>query len=180
MKSLNFAQKLFLILLAINIYSDDLDLGDDFSTGETVTAEKFNSKFNKLETVSRLVKDSDLIGTWTCKSVRFRSTTGYTQYTGGFGYYLDGSITFSQNDTESSLTSPKNWSATARLILDNETTSGTYSLFANMLGITESSDDAYTGGTIAEIDLTSDDQLRFIWRREGGGYTPQRIILCDK
>lgn len=173
-------KKLLLLLLTTTIYADDLDLGDDFSTGETVTAEKFNSKFNELEKVSRLVKDSDLIGTWTCKSVRFRSTTGYTLYSGGFGYYLDGSITFSESDGESSLTSPKNWSATARLILDNETTTGTYSLFANMLGITESSDTSYTGGTIAEIDLTSDDQLRFIWRREGGGYAPQRIILCNK
>ena len=173
-------KKILLLLLSTSLYADDLDLGDDFSAGEIVTAEKFNSKFNELEKVSRLVKDSDLIGTWTCKSVRFRSTTGYTQYSGGFGYYLDGSITFSENDDESSLTSPKNWSATARLILDNETTTGTYSLFANMLGITESSDTSYTGGTIAEIDLTSDDQLRFIWRREGGGYGPQRIILCNK
>jgi hypothetical protein len=178
-------KKLLLLLLTTTIYADDLDLGDDFSTGETVTAEKFNSKFNKLETISRLVKDSDLIGTWSCKSVRF-STSGfsgsesYTQYSGGFAYYLDGLITFSQNDTESSLTSPKSWTAPARLILDNDTTSGTYSLFANMLGITEISDTSSTSGAIAEIDLTSDDQLRIIWRREGGGYAPQRIILCDK
>jgi hypothetical protein len=178
-------KKLLLLLLTTTIYADDLDLGDDFSTGETVTAEKFNSKFNKLETVSRLVKDSDLIGTWSCKSVRF-STSGfggssfYTQFSGGFAYYLDGTITFSQNDAESSLTSPKSWTATARLILDNDTTSGTYSLFANMLGITEISDTSSTSGAIAEIDLTSDDQLRIIWRREGGGYAPQRIILCDK
>lgn len=185
MKSLKFAQKLFLILLAINIYSDDLDLGDDFSTGEIVTAEKFNSKFDKLKTVTRLVKDSDLIGTWSCKSVRFSSSgfggsSFYTQFSGGFAYYLDGTITFSQNDDESSLTSPKSWTATARLLIDSDTTSGTYSLFANMLGVTESSDASYTGGTIAEIDLTSDDQLRFVWRREGGGYAPQRIILCNK
>lgn len=178
-------KKLLLLLLTTTIYADDLDLGDDFSTGEIVTAEKFNSKFNKLETVSRLVKDSDLIGTWSCKSVRF-STSGfggssfYTQFSGGFAYYLDGTITFSQNDAESSLTSPKSWTATARLILDNDTTSGTYSLFANMLGITEISDTSSTSGAIAEIDLTSDDQLRIIWRREGGGYAPQRIILCDK
>ena len=167
-------------ILSIAILADDLDLGADFSAGDTISASEFNSKFNMLEKTSRLVKDSDLIGTWNCKSVRFRSATGYTQYTGGFAYYLDGSITFSQNDTESSLTSPKNWSATARLILDNTTTSGTYSLFANMVGITEISDTSSTGGAIAEADLTSDDQLRFIWRREGGGYGPQRLILCDK
>ena len=167
-------------ILSITILADDLDLGADFSAGDTISASEFNAKFNMLEKTSRLVKDSDLIGTWNCKSVRFRSTTGYTQYTGGFAYYLDGSITFSQNDTESSLTSPKNWSATARLILDNTTTSGTYSLFANMVGITEISDTSSTGGTIAEVDLTSDDQLRFIWRREGGSYGPQRLILCDK
>jgi len=167
-------------ILSTALLANDLDLGADFSAGDTISASEFNSKFNMLEKTSRLVKDSDLIGTWNCKSVRFRSTTGYTQYAGGFAYYLDGYIEFSQNDTESSLTSPKNWSGTARLILDNETTSGTYSLFANMLGVTESSDNTYTGGTIAEIDLTSDDQLRFIWRREGGGYAPQRIILCDK
>lgn len=172
-------------MLAINIYSDDFDWGDDFLTGEMVTAEKFNSKFDKLKTVTRLVKDSDLIGTWSCKSVRFSSSgfggsSFYTQFSGGFAYYLGGTITFSQNEADSSLTSPKSWTATARLLIDSDTTSGTYSLFANMLGVTESSDTSYTGGTIAEIDLTSDDQLRFVWRREGGGYALQRIILCNK
>ena len=99
-------KKLLLLLLTTTIYADDFDLGDDFSTGETVTAEKFNSKFNKLETISRLVKDSDLIGTWTCRSVLSSESTPFTQFNGGFMWYLDGSITFSESNQNPSVSSP--------------------------------------------------------------------------
>ena len=91
-------KKLLLLLLTTTIYADDLDLGDDFSTGETVTAEKFNSKFNKLETVSRLVKDSDLIGTWKCRSILNYESSPFKQFDGGFLWYLDGVITFSKSN----------------------------------------------------------------------------------
>ena len=120
---------IFLILFSVALYADDLDLGDDFVAGEVVKAEDFNTKFNKLETVSRLVKDSDLIGSWTCKSVTHRENFPFTQFAGGFIWYLDGNITFSETDQNPSTTSPKNWSSDVEMIYDSNSFSGTYTLF---------------------------------------------------
>jgi len=171
-------KKLLLLLLTTTIYADDLDLGDDFSTGETVTAEKFNSKFNKLETVSRLVKDSDLIGTWTCRSVLSRESTPFTQFNGGFMWYLDGNITFSESNQNPSVSSPKSWSGDIEMLYDSNTTSGTYSLFAGYIFFRLGSDSQ--AGDIMQVDLTSEDQLRITWIKEGGGASNVRASLCNK
>ena len=42
-------KKLFLLLLTISSYADDLDLGDDFVAGEVVKAADFNTKFSLIE-----------------------------------------------------------------------------------------------------------------------------------
>ena len=120
-------------ILSIAILADDLDLGADFSAGDTVSASEFNSKFNMLEKTSRLVKDSDLIGTWNCRSVHHYENNPFTQFDGGFLYYLDGDITFSESNQDPSVTSPKSWSSDLEMIYDSNETSGTYSLFANIL-----------------------------------------------
>ena len=176
-------KKLLLLLLTTTIYADDLDLGDDFSTGETVTAEKFNSKFNKLETVNRLVKDSDLIGTWNCRSVTYRENYPFTQFSGGFLWYLDGEITFSETDQNSSTLSPKNWSSGVEMIYDDNLSSGIYSLFANMLITTlvDNSGNNENSGEILEVDLMSENQIRLIRRKQGGGADIDMFVsLCNK
>ena len=172
-------KKLLLLLLTTTIYADDLDLGDDFSTGETVTAEKFNSKFNKLETVSRLVKDSDLIGTWNCRSVTHRENFPFTQFSGGFMWYIDGNITFSETDQNPSTTSPKNWSSDVEMIYDSNSSSGTYTLFANMLIMNLGNDE--NGGEVLEVDLMSENQIRIVRIRKGGSTDiDMSVSLCNK
>ncbi|MDA9307177.1 hypothetical protein N9Q82_04220 [Gammaproteobacteria bacterium] len=164
--------------LSIIILADDLDLGADFSAGGTITASEFNSKFNMLEKTSRLVKDSDLIGTWNCRSVHHYENSPFTQFDGGFLYYLDGDITFSESNQDPSVTSPKSWSSDLEMIYDSNETSGTYSLFANIL-ITRVGDSSDINGELAEIDFTSEDQLRFKWR-SGGGSLTVNYSLCNK
>jgi len=171
-------KKLLLLLLTTTIYADDLDLGDDFSTGETVTAEKFNSKFNELEKVSRLVKDSDLIGTWNCKSILNYESTPFTQFDGGFLWYLDGSITFSESNQNPSVSSPKNWSGDLEMLYDSNTTSGTYSLFAGYIFF-RLAGDSHSRETM-QVDLTSDNQMRMTLIEPGGGSTLVTASLCDK
>ena len=166
-------------ILSIAILADDLDLGADFSAGDTISASEFNSKFNMLEKTSRLVKDSDLIGTWNCKSIHYRENSPFTQFDGGFMYYLDGDITFSESNQDASVTSPKSWSSDLEMVYDSNDTSGTYSLFANLL-IMRVGDSSGNDGEIAEIDFTSEDQLRFIWRKAGGGNLTVNASLCNK
>ena len=42
-------QKYLLIFLFPFLHADDLDLGSDFSAGDTVSASAFNSRFNEIE-----------------------------------------------------------------------------------------------------------------------------------
>ena len=65
------------------------------------------------------------------------------------------------------------------MIYDSNDTSGTYSLFANLL-IMRVGDSSGNDGEIAEIDFTSEDQLRFIWRKAGGGNLTVNASLCNK
>ena len=173
-------RKIFLILLTTTIYAEDLDLGDDFSPGDKVTAEKLNSKFGKIEKVIGMPKDEDLIGTWQCRSVHFRQESPFTQYSGGFVYYLDGQITFSESNSSSSLTSPKSWSGNiAEMLFDRNDLSGTYSLFANLIAFRIGSETT-NSGAVFEANLTSEDQLLLKRLREGGGSLPVVASLCNK
>jgi hypothetical protein len=64
----NFMKKYLYLccILSTAILADDLDLGADFSAGDTITASEFNSKFNKIENTLAIIQDSDLLGTWNC------------------------------------------------------------------------------------------------------------------
>lgn len=167
-----------LTVFSIFVISDDLDLGADFQPGDKITASEFNTKFNMLEKTSRLVKDSDLIGTWNCRSVYPFENSPYTQFDGGFLWYLDGDISFSESDQNPSVTSPKTWSSDLEVIFDSNTTSGTYSLFAGYIFFRLGSDSL--SGELIEIDLTSEDQFRLLWRKGGGGSDFMRASLCNK
>ena len=171
---------LLLFLFSFSLSADDLDLGDDFVAGTVVKAADFNTKFNKLETVTRLVKDSDLIGSWTCRSVTHRENFPFTQFSGGFMWYLDGNITFSETDQNPSTTSPKNWSSDVEMIYDSNSSSGTYSLFANML-ITTLGEGGSNDGEVLEVDLMSENQIRLLRRKKGGGSDVDMFVsLCNK
>ena len=52
-----------------SVQADDLKVADDFESGDLVSAETFNQIFDTLEKINRTVKDSDLVGVWSCSSL---------------------------------------------------------------------------------------------------------------
>ena len=75
------------------LFSDDLQVSEDFKEGDIVSAETFNQIFDVIEKVNRTITDEDLLGTWTCSAVvasdSSRSSSGWTDK--GFAYILNDS-----------------------------------------------------------------------------------------
>ena len=117
--------KLFLLtLLFSSICYADIDIGEDFEAGDLVSAEEFNLKFGKLKMVLGEVKDADLLGSWDCTSYKLTDDT-----TNGYFEASTGRLILSESDSESSLTSPKNWLMdTADIIHGDGYLEGTYTL----------------------------------------------------
>lgn len=129
--------------------NSDVDLGEDFAAGDLVTADAFNTKFNALNGVVGEIVDADLLGNWECTSYKDFADSSHLVENGGNGqvgsgsfYSNTGTLSLTENDTESSLNSPKIWSIDRDdVIFDNEEieedsvnlNSGTYSLLGNTL-----------------------------------------------
>jgi len=126
----------------------DVDLGEEFAAGDLVTADAFNTKFNALKSVVGEIVDADLLGNWECTSFKYGADSGYLETDGGNGqvgdgyfYSKTGNLSFTENDTESSINSPKNWSIDQDNVLLNHEemesgivqNQGTYSLLGNVL-----------------------------------------------
>ena len=126
----------------------DLEIGSDFEPGDLISAEIFNAKFNALKSVVGEIVDADLLGNWECTSFKYGEDSGYLETNGGNGqvgdgyfYSKTGNLSFTENDTESSINSPKNWSIDQDNVLLNHEemesgivqNQGTYSLLGNVL-----------------------------------------------
>ena len=140
---------LFISLFLVANVNSDVDLGEDFAAGDLVTADAFNTKFNALNGVVGEIVDADLLGNWECTSYKDFADSSHLVENGGNGqvgsgsfYSNTGTLSLTENDTESSLNSPKIWSIDRDdVIFDNEEieedsvnlNSGTYSLLGNTL-----------------------------------------------
>ena len=69
MKLLTYSYALYILTIS-PFATADLNLGDDFVTGATVSASAFNQKFSKIKKVIGQYSDSDLIGNWNCTSYK--------------------------------------------------------------------------------------------------------------
>ena len=60
--------KFLFFLFIFSSYSivSELKLDQNFKAGDTVSAETFNTVFRTIEKINSVVKDEDLIGTWSC------------------------------------------------------------------------------------------------------------------
>jgi len=140
---------LFISLFLVANVNSDVDLGEDFAAGDLVTADAFNTKFNALNGVVGEIVDADLLGNWECTSYKDFADSSHLAENGGNGqvgsgsfYSNTGTLSLTENDTESSLNSPKIWSIDRDdVIFDKEEieedavnlNSGTYSLLGNTL-----------------------------------------------
>ena len=54
-----------------SVQADDLKVADDFESGDLVSADTFNQIFDTLEKINRTVVDTDLVGVWSKRVLRF-------------------------------------------------------------------------------------------------------------
>jgi hypothetical protein len=177
-------QKYFLIFLFPFFHADDLDLGSDFSAGDTVSASAFNSRFNEIEKTIGIVKDSYLIGTWTCTIYnRLQQGSFNLASPDSFLYTMTDTITFSENDSNSSLTHPKSWSSAAAGSFVIDSLGGKFILTGNTLHVSsaplDGGDDDFDAIRLL-INFTSEDQFSLATLQYGGGRFPHDSYTCNK
>jgi len=147
---------LFISLFLVANVNSDVDLGEDFAAGDLVTADAFNTKFNALNGVVGEIVDADLLGSWECTSYKDFADPSHLPGDGGNGqvgignFYSNTAILrFTENDTDTSLNSPKIWDISRANVLYDKATitaatvppaiinefNGTYSLIGNTLYI---------------------------------------------
>ena len=73
----------FLLVFSGYSIASELNLDQNFKAGETISAETFNTIFSTIEKISSVVKDEDLIGTWSCsgKGEEGFNAQGYSNWT---------------------------------------------------------------------------------------------------
>ena len=138
---------LFISIVLVTFLDAEVDLGDDLASGDIISAEVLNTKFNALNSVVGEIVDADLLGNWECTSYK-DNIDSYSKADGGNGQVGDGhfysktaNLSFTETDTESSINSPKNWSIDQDNVLLNHEemesgivqNQGTYSLLGNVL-----------------------------------------------
>lgn len=187
-------KKILLAILALNIsvYAD-LDLGEDFEPGDLVTAEAFNSKFNKLNKVVGEIKDADILGAWNCTTYMVTLDPEFAD--GGFmienggngqvgsGYFFSnsGTLTFTEINTDTSLNSPKMWEASkGDLIEDGGNLSGEYSLVLNKLHLFYKPFDEIRYGAIFNIEILDDGLLALDLDEGFDTFLPRSNLVCER
>ena len=119
-------------ILSIAILADDLDLGADFSAGDTISASEFNSRFNTIENVIKKFDESILIGTWSCLEYYVNSGSVSNNNMGKFINVSEvKTVTFSETDNLSSIDSPKIHSGFSFSQTDSSLSDTTYSVIGN-------------------------------------------------
>ena len=103
---------LILLLTTSISHADDYVWGEEFKEGDVISAATFNQIFNTLEKINRTVKDSDLVGTWSCNAITTRNTDGWTNK-GAFYQLTNAQVTFTSSGSSSSIESPYTISTSA-------------------------------------------------------------------
>jgi len=174
-------------ILSIAILADDLDLGADFSAGDTISASEFNSRFNTIENVIKKFDESILIGTWSCLEYYVGNINNER------GTFINVSevktVTFSETDNLSSIDSPKIHSGFSFSQGDRSLPDTTYSVIGNyfvptywmnstgVLGV--------SGSQTFDIEMKSNDQFQMTATksRSNNCTIPGCLlvtIICDK
>jgi len=125
--------KVLFFLLIFSGYSivSELNLDQNFKAGDTVSAETFNTIFSTIEKINSVVKDEDLIGTWSCsgKGDGFNDQ-GYSNWTsdGKPSWYSISSttsnitVTFASSGATSSYDTPYSYTQAEPILLHGRLT----------------------------------------------------------
>ena len=175
-------KKIFLLtFLFSSISNADLDIGEDFEAGDLVSAEEFNLRFAKLKKVVGEIKDQELLGSWDCTRYSLSQTNN-----NGYFESKTGRLILSELDSDSSLTSPKNWLIDTDDVLHGDNhVEGLYTLLLNKLHFFVDTnlieDDSHPSGIVGTYAITMIDDLRMLL--DNGDSIlgiPSPNILCEK
>jgi len=174
-------------ILSTAILADDLDLGADFSAGDTISASEFNSRFNTIENVIKKFDESILLGSWSCLEY---SVESIKQDTGKFiGVSALKTVTFSETDNLSSIDSPKIHSGFSFSQTDSSLPDTTYSVIGNHFvptyWLNSSSVISVSNSQTFDIEMKSNDQFQMTATksRSNNCTIPGcfiATIICDK
>lgn len=149
-------KKLFLLLLTITSYADDLDLGDDFVAGEVVKAADFNTKFSLIEGQEAELTNSYFVGTWACEGP---SQNGHNDNAtlSSDNFFNDdefgsGNVTFSLNENGYLQFSNNS-------IIYTDQTSGALKFYSGYIWNNEG---------LGRVEVRKVSSTRFYWIDEGG------------
>jgi len=135
---------LFISIALITFLEAEVDLGDDLASGDLISAEVLNSKFNSLNGVVGEIVDSDLIGNWEC--ISYFSSVGYVpdaykianggngQVGNGKFFSINATLNLSETDEDPSIISPKSWTISKDGVVNSDAgLSGVYTLIGNTI-----------------------------------------------
>ena len=189
-------QLIYFLLLSIFLMSysaqADLDLGDDFSSGATVSAAEFNQKFGKLKKVVGEIKDSDILGVWDCISYKETLDPQYAdgsylienggngQVGNGYFFSNSGTITFTESNQQSSLNSPKNFTVSrADVLNDTGHDEGKYVLLLNKLHFFIPAGNSFSFSNSFHIELYDENTLVFEPTSRSDNNYPNPNVVCN-
>ena len=181
---------LFLLTLFLTISiskADDYVWGEEFKEGDIISAATFNQIFSTLEKINRVVKDADLVGTWSCDAASAEgsgiSNSGVTLKS---FFYLNenAQLTITASSATTSLERAYSFSTSAPTPLVFLSTSdgvkaqsGTYILYKNIIMVKGHPNNA-NQVTAYEVNFLSNDQFTLEQKSNIGGNTPA-FIICD-
>jgi hypothetical protein len=135
---------LFISIVLVTFLDAEVDLGDDLASGDLISAEVLNSKFNALNSVVGEIVDANLLGNWEC--ISYMSSEGfvpdsYQIANGGNGQVGNGkffstnaTLNLSETDNDTSIISPKSWTITKDDVVNSDGyLSGVYTLIGNTI-----------------------------------------------
>jgi hypothetical protein len=183
----NFMKKYLYLccILSTAILADDLDLGADFSAGDTITASEFNSKFNKIENTLAIIQDSDLLGTWNCVFYIRNERDSFTKPSSeSIMYSRSDTLTFARGGSSStSINQPWAWTTANQNTFLSGGLTGTWTLIGNSFRptLTDSSNTNFGNeGRRYLIFRTSENQFNMSNTNQGGGSSGAGSLTCDK
>ena len=186
---------LFVSIFLNHLFSKELDLHEDFKSGDIVSAETFNQIFNNIEKINNSIKDEDLLGSWNCDSfvvtdeilnidgwTNILSRTPDSQGSSIIGYRnSSGQITFSSSLSNESLEDPYFFTTSAPGVFTvgpNQDV-GVYSLAKNFLIIRFDQTQSPVFKSY-NIDLKSASRIILSPVYGEQSYTLADFIICDE
>ena len=178
---------LILLLTTSISHADDYVWGEEFKEGDVISAATFNQIFGTLQKLNRTPLDADLVGTWSCSSVRSyytgMDTNGWVR-NGFIDLLSNAQLTMTASSAATSLESAYSFSTSnpTPLVSFNDASyasAGTYMLYRSTLffqGLMTPSGSSTTV-TKHQVNIVSDNRFT-LTPLSGGGNSPD-MIVCD-